>query len=287
MLKPGADDGKFTSSSAAEITGYVVDVKVGGIEQCNCGTHTPAFRDSHIEVAIDDQNTAETQRVIVEVTPRIREMMATKGMDWSTDNLKTLLIGHTVKFQGWMLFDFMHKGQAQNTHPNDPKGKNWRATSWEIHPVTDIQLMDAEGPVVEVHDELVPASPLTQSSTPTNNQPKTPMNTPVDILATILLGGILGMAGQGARVIVGLKKTNDSALKDNKTFSEVFELQRLLLSLLYAFAIGGVAGVLMAVQNLTSVSELPWRTEILMFISAGYIGTDFIEGFVNKNLKKS
>jgi hypothetical protein len=37
-----------------------------------------------------------------------------------------------------MFFDGEHADEAENTHPN---GKhNWRATAWEVHPVTGIQL---------------------------------------------------------------------------------------------------------------------------------------------------
>lgn len=284
ILRPGPDEGRFNEQKAAEVTGYVVDAKIGGVEQCNCGTTSKAFRDTHIEIALDDQHTAETQRVIVEVTPRLRAIMEQKGIDWSTDNLSSTLKGHLVKFQGWLTFDFMHKGEAENTKPG--RAKNWRATCWELHPVTDIQIMDGEGIASDFSGGASPITSLTQFATPTNIQPKNPMNSPVDLLATILLGAILGMAGQGARVIVGLKKTNDSALKANASFKESFEVGRLVLSLLYAGAIGTIAGVLVALQFIGSGDSTPLSTKLMFFASAGYAGTDFIEGFVNKQLKK-
>src|SRR3954447_7560668 len=40
ILTPGDDIDRFDDSKAAKIVGYVVDVKVGGTETCNCGaTH--------------------------------------------------------------------------------------------------------------------------------------------------------------------------------------------------------------------------------------------------------
>jgi hypothetical protein len=39
-----------------------------------------------------------------------------------------------------MLFDTEHVGESENTAPGSPG--NWRATAWEIHPVTGITLLD-------------------------------------------------------------------------------------------------------------------------------------------------
>ena len=50
-------------------------------------------------------------------------------------------------------------------------------------------------------------------------------------------------------------------------------------SLIIAFAIGGVAGVLAAV---TSDNIQFTKSTIIAFITAGYAGTDFIEGFIKK-----
>src|SRR5438132_14085112 len=55
------------------------------------------------------------------------------------------LKGKWVKFSGWMLFDFIHQDASQSTAPGNPvcpndgklhSGCNWRATPWEVHPVT-------------------------------------------------------------------------------------------------------------------------------------------------------
>src|SRR5215469_4665944 len=54
--------------------------------------------------------------------------------------------GKWVKFQGYMMDDWVHKAESKNTaNPstptckddgNDPKPCVWRATTWEVHPVT-------------------------------------------------------------------------------------------------------------------------------------------------------
>ena len=74
---------------------------------------------------------------IIEVTPRLRKMMAAKNVDWSTATLKKTMLHHRVKIQGWMFFDAIHANAAENTHAKAPY--NWRATAWEIHPISDLK----------------------------------------------------------------------------------------------------------------------------------------------------
>jgi hypothetical protein len=65
--------------------------------------------------------------------------MASRGVDWSTRTCATInYLGRCVRVRGWMLFDAEHKGEAENTAPGRPR--NWRATAWEIHPVTSIEV---------------------------------------------------------------------------------------------------------------------------------------------------
>src|SRR5579862_5780396 len=48
MLAPGADYTRFSNDKGETIRGYVMSVKVGGIESCNCKATDPADRDTHI-----------------------------------------------------------------------------------------------------------------------------------------------------------------------------------------------------------------------------------------------
>jgi hypothetical protein len=138
MLKTGADRHRFTSTGAVQITGYVFDVKVGGIETSNCKARAQADRDTHIELVLDPGDAGPTRRVVVEVTPRVRELVAAQGLDWSTSALQRDIVGRTITVTGWLLFDAEHQSQAENTAPGNPG--NWRATSWEVHPVTAMRL---------------------------------------------------------------------------------------------------------------------------------------------------
>ena len=137
LLQPGTDDGRFNDTKAGELEGFVLDVKVGGVETVNCKATDPLYRDTHIEIA-DHLGAPSTERVIVEVTPRWRAAMQAAAVDWTTAGLHSL-IGKRVRFRGWALFDVEHRGQAANTAPGN--ASDWRATVWELHPVTSFTVL--------------------------------------------------------------------------------------------------------------------------------------------------
>lgn len=140
QLLSGNDEGQFSVDKAVSITGYVYKVKMGGVETCNCKEEDERHRDTHIEVTPDAEHTSAEYRLIVEVTPRMRTMMGVKGTDWSTEELRQQLTGHKVKFQGWLFYDEEHESQSFATRPNGKR--NWRASCWELHPVTRIEVVD-------------------------------------------------------------------------------------------------------------------------------------------------
>ncbi len=138
MLAPGDDTARFDSGKVETITGYVMRVIPGGIESCNCHAKDLPHRDTHIYIALDAQHAKPSQCVIAEVTPRGRATAAARGEDWSTATLKATLTGRMVTFTGYMLFDSEHKQNAVNTNPGNKR--DWRATVWEIHPISGISV---------------------------------------------------------------------------------------------------------------------------------------------------
>jgi len=102
-------------------------------------------------------------------------------------------------------------------------------------------------------------------------------------LGYVILGGILGAVGQGIRVIVGIKKQLDEASTSGKKWEDWFEMKQLLLSLIIAFTIGGIAGVLGGTWFLGS--EIT-KESMMTLIAIGYAGTDFIEGFMKTQTAK-
>jgi hypothetical protein len=134
VLAPGNDVGRWNASQGAIITGYVVAVKSGGAETVNCKATDPDHTDTHIELALNASDSQNIHHMIVEVTPRQSAIMSAKGKDWSTANLQKSLTGYKIIVVGWMMLDKEHCNAAENTNPGG--ARNWRATCWEIHPVT-------------------------------------------------------------------------------------------------------------------------------------------------------
>lgn len=140
VVAQGPDKSRFSSGKGASVEGYVESVYVGGVESANCDAKSPANRDTHIELALDAQRSRPDQRVIVEVTPRWRRKVQARGEDWSTAALAAALTGHRVRVTGWMMFDSDHASESLNTRK--PGKTVWRATAWEVHPVTGIEILD-------------------------------------------------------------------------------------------------------------------------------------------------
>jgi hypothetical protein len=152
-LRSSGDELKHHSKIIAFSTVLFAAVASGGLIHTQImyhgcgptGSATPpiaqdlADRDTHLEIVRTLDDSGPTRRLIVEVKPRLRAIALGRGLDWSTPALQTL-IGHRVKIRGWMLFDFEHVDESENTAPK--RRDNWRATAWEIHPVTDITVLN-------------------------------------------------------------------------------------------------------------------------------------------------
>ena len=136
LLKRGDDSNRWTITRAARIQGEVIDVEYARPEATNC--FSPCRRDIHIAVA-SHKGAAKNEQVIIEVTPNLREWAQSQGVNWSEKTLQQELIGHWCEFAGWLYFDVGHAQESENTAPGI--AGNWRATAWEIHPVTEIKVI--------------------------------------------------------------------------------------------------------------------------------------------------
>lgn len=142
MLTSGDDVDRWAPEQGAEITGYVADVSPGGLETCNC--KNPDLNDIHIDVVADPKDAGDgSKTVVVELTPR---WQAKKH--WTISAVRKQIKHRWVTFRGWMLLDTTHVRSAKNTRTkqgcgNLPAGHVWRATAWEVHPVTDFEVVGA------------------------------------------------------------------------------------------------------------------------------------------------
>ncbi len=132
ILQTGSDLSRFNDSDGATIEGYVISTKLADKESCNCDMTAPKFRDIHLMIAKDANETDKAKMMVIEITPKIR---ATKPVVWSPANVAKL-VGHKIRITGWMMFDTVHKNVARNTASSTTTYQ--RATCWEVHPVTYI-----------------------------------------------------------------------------------------------------------------------------------------------------
>lgn len=105
--------------------------------------------------------------------------------------------------------------------------------------------------------------------------------TTYDLISNLIAGGILGVIGQGIRIIVGLKKLDEKRVTqvDEK---EIFNNNRLFISIFIGFIAGMIAILVKSTSSNGFTNEL-----ILAIIASGYSGADFIEGVFNAYFKKT
>jgi hypothetical protein len=188
----------------------------------------------------------------------------------AVDQMKTLDTPIPVKVVGAAFWDAPHGATGAS------------AEGREIHPITDFIVQG--GSVFEHRTETTStlAPPPTEPSPSPipiggtmNNVATFPVN---EVLSMIVLGALLGMAGQVIRIVVGLKKAKEAAAAPGAPAFR-FDNQQMLVSLMIALIVGGIAGVLASVNSLSNLASIDKAT-VFAFIAAGYAGTDLIEGFV-------
>jgi hypothetical protein len=103
---------------------HQVKVENGG-ESTNCHLHADPEVDWHIYLTKSPAQGIK-DAVIVETTPRTRP-----SHKWTTDMLSPLVDSQTrVRISGWLMYDSEHVGVIGTQ----------RATVWEVHPITRIQV---------------------------------------------------------------------------------------------------------------------------------------------------
>jgi hypothetical protein len=140
LSKMEDDRAKFSTEKGVILRGYVLRVTAGGAETCNCNSKTPEFRDTHIIITPDASQTGVLNQIVIEITPRMRAIMATKGIDWSQEALKKLR-GKKVEVEGWLFYDYNHGNQSAKVKQKT-KGVT-RSTAWEIHPITRLVVVNS------------------------------------------------------------------------------------------------------------------------------------------------
>ena len=99
-------------------------------ESTNCNLLNDDEVDWHIYLT-SAPNQAISQAIIVETTPRTRPLHT-----WDKSVLDGLVNANKqVRVSGWLMYDFQHV----------PDIGTQRATVWEVHPITRIEVGDGNG----------------------------------------------------------------------------------------------------------------------------------------------
>jgi hypothetical protein len=106
----------------------VQDEKPG--ESANCNLLQPNEVDWHMYLT-NAPNQGIAQAIVVETTPRTRPLH-----HWNEAALQKLVNTNTqVRISGWLMYDFQHVSEIGTE----------RATVWEVHPITRIEVADGKG----------------------------------------------------------------------------------------------------------------------------------------------
>lgn len=141
LIAPGDDTLRWQNDTAVEITAYVLDVRDGGATSANCHSSDPADHDTILDLSPGQSVSDNGHRMIAVITPQWRRLMAKNRIDWSTRAIRAKYVQQYVTVRGWLLFNSEAAARSLNTAPLAGADIT-RATAWEIHPVTGIELND-------------------------------------------------------------------------------------------------------------------------------------------------
>ena len=140
------------------------------------------------------------------------------------------------------------------------------------------QILNPPSGSVANRDQSGEAGPTKSSPGPAIDLPGALTHSASAMLSYVAIGLLLGVGGQGARVVVGLKAEMDKVGANGKW--DWFDWRQFLVSLL----LGGLAGMAYAIMLLGAPVD---KQFLLGGIAAGYAGSDFIEGFMTRFLGAS
>ncbi len=143
----GADrssiQGPGLEGSAVSMTGFLLKAKAEGKESCNCGLSHRADTDVHMVLvsklpdseSIEAIAESEKDSVTAEITPRVRG----HNEKWLYRNVNDLE-GSYLRVTGYLMLDSKHFPQAQVLQGERVNKGLSRATNWEVHPITKLEV---------------------------------------------------------------------------------------------------------------------------------------------------
>jgi uncharacterized protein YraI len=131
---------QFTGFIASQRGIIVEDAQNGSSgESTNCHATDDPGVDWHMTI-VKGKNDPKSAGIVVETTPRVRQ----NGHPWTPAMLAAAVTNRdSVRISGWLMYDPEHFAQTTNYDPAQPSNApTVRATLWEIHPITKIEVFD-------------------------------------------------------------------------------------------------------------------------------------------------
>jgi hypothetical protein len=141
------------------VIGYLYYAQNSGSEACNCQLKRRNETDYHLGIGFDqgiaaqlrngekvDDKELKQKSIVAEMTPHYR---AKYHPGW---NLSTLLeyLGNQVKITGQLMVDNEHISTSETCSRSSSRDEEcWRASAWEIHPITQFYVCLSESPCTE------------------------------------------------------------------------------------------------------------------------------------------
>jgi|HubBroStandDraft_3_1064219.scaffolds.fasta_scaffold03153_7 hypothetical protein len=150
------DMDKLGEGKVVVLTGYLYYAKKGGAESSNCGLVDPEDIDYHIGIGPEsdlvaklasgkalsgpDKKTMDTTSVVVEMTPHWRAQFKPA---WNLPLVQGV-VGRQVRIFGQLLADNEHADPKDDCAFQGHSDRCWRASVWELHPVTRFEVCTAD-----------------------------------------------------------------------------------------------------------------------------------------------
>jgi len=113
--------------------GYLVDFEEQGPESCNCKEALKSQKTGDVHMFLGlVPGAAKKNCLVIEITPTFKEK--------SPDYEDFLIKKSRIRVWGYLFYDFPHEKDAFTTC--NACTHIWRKTPWEVHPITDIEVLE-------------------------------------------------------------------------------------------------------------------------------------------------
>jgi len=127
------DDSDWFHNGEYVVTeGYLINAIEEGAESCNCNHAKKSLKNGDVHMYLGRSKSSKIKNcIIIEITPAFKND--------NPDYEKYLILKKKIRVTGYLLYDFIHRKDALMTCNNCTD--IWRKNSWEIHPITEIEIL--------------------------------------------------------------------------------------------------------------------------------------------------